>query len=112
MISFNKKGCITIDELEGFRHIDDFTKSMPDENPHDRSAGQVMNYTSGTTGKPKGVKRNLVEGDPDDVLSLFAMIFSFYEAVSIAMAKYFIKAIIAFVDTFFIYLVRNWKVPN
>jgi len=77
-ISFDKKGCITIDELEGFRHIDDFTKSMPDENPHDRSAGQVMNYTSGTTGKPKGVKRNLVEGDPDDVLSLFAMIFSFY----------------------------------
>ena len=37
---------------------------------------------------------------------------SFYEAFSIAMAKYFIKAIIAFVDTFFIYLVRNWKVPN
>ena len=33
-------------------------------------------------------------------------------AFSIAMAKYFIKAIIAFVDTFFIYLVRNWKVPN
>ena len=37
---------------------------------------------------------------------------SFYEAFSIAMAKYFIKEIIAFVDTFFIYLVRNWKVPN
>ena len=37
---------------------------------------------------------------------------SFYEAFSIAMAKYFIKAIIAFVDTFFIYIVRNWKVPN
>ena len=38
-----------------------------------------MNYTSGTTGKPKGVKSALIPGDPDEVLSMFAMILSFFE---------------------------------
>ena len=42
---------------------------MPDE----RAAGQVMNYTSGTTGRPKGVRRALAPYDPDTVCSMFAM---------------------------------------
>ena len=39
----------------------------------DRAAGQVMNYTSGTTGRPKGVRRSLMPFDPDTVGSMFAM---------------------------------------
>ncbi len=34
--------------------------------PPDRTAGTTMMYTSGTTGKPKGVRRPLPDGDPDD----------------------------------------------
>src|SRR5262249_6644246 len=34
---------------------------------------QVMNYTSGTTGRPKGVRRPLAPFDPDTVASLFGM---------------------------------------
>ncbi len=41
--------------------------------PSDRAAGQVMNYTSGTTGRPKGVRRALTPFDPDTVVSMFAM---------------------------------------
>ena len=65
--------------MEGFIHLDEFIEGESDADPEERTAGQVMNYTSGTTGKPKGVKRSLVEGDPDDVLSMFAMILSFFE---------------------------------
>ena len=78
-INFDSKRCITIDDLEGFIHLDEFIEGESDADPEERTAGQVMNYTSGTTGKPKGVKRSLVEGDPDDVLSMFAMILSFFE---------------------------------
>ncbi|MGZ4785073.1 MAG: AMP-binding protein, partial [Acidimicrobiales bacterium] len=34
------------------------------------SAGTAMHYTSGTTGKPKGVKRGLYDIDPDDMATL------------------------------------------
>ena len=32
-----------------------------------------MHYTSGTTGKPKGVKRGRVDADPSDMGAMFAM---------------------------------------
>jgi long-chain acyl-CoA synthetase len=38
--------------------------------PDDRAAGQVMNYTSGTTGRPKGVRRSLAPLDPELVATL------------------------------------------
>ena len=78
-INFPEKGCISTTEMNGFIHLDEFVSSHPTSNPEERTAGQVMNYTSGTTGKPKGVKRALIPGDPDDVLSMFAMILSFFE---------------------------------
>jgi long-chain acyl-CoA synthetase len=78
-INFSAEGCISTTKMEGFVFLDDFVKLHPTSNPKERTAGQVMNYTSGTTGKPKGVKRALVEGDPDDILSMFAMILSFFD---------------------------------
>ena len=77
-INFPAQACISTTVMEGFIHLDDFVSSHPISNPEDRTAGQVMNYTSGTTGKPKGVKRSLVPGEPDDILSMFAMILSFF----------------------------------
>ena len=78
-INFPSEACISTTPMEGFIHLDDFVNAYPDSNPENRTAGQVMNYTSGTTGKPKGVKRSLVPGEPDDILSMFAMILSFFE---------------------------------
>jgi long-chain acyl-CoA synthetase len=43
------------------------------EPPADRRAGMVMNYTSGTTGRPKGVRRPLPPGPPEPVVTGFAM---------------------------------------
>ena len=59
--------------IPGFRSLDDLKRGQPDALPAERSAGQVMNYTSGTTGRPKGVRRPLMPYDPDTVFSMFAM---------------------------------------
>jgi len=37
-----------------------------------------MNYTSGTTGRPKGVRRPLAPYDPDSVCSMFAMFLAMF----------------------------------
>ena len=37
-----------------------------------------MHYTSGTTGKPKGVKRGRVDMDPDDLFSLYSLFLTLF----------------------------------
>lgn len=59
-----------IGEIEGFRPYGDLKQGQPTTLPKDRSAGGLMNYTSGTTGKPKGVKRPLPPIDPDTMAEL------------------------------------------
>lgn len=65
-------------DAPGFVPYARFTEGAPDTAPENRSAGQVMNYTSGTTGRPKGVRRRLMDFDPDMVGSMFAMFLSMF----------------------------------
>jgi long-chain acyl-CoA synthetase len=51
--------------IEGFAAYDDLIAGQPSTLPDDRTAGAIMNYTSGTTGRPKGVKRPLTGLDPN-----------------------------------------------
>jgi long-chain acyl-CoA synthetase len=46
---------------EGFRGFNELKSAQPATLPSNRSLGAVMNYTSGTTGRPKGVRRPLPE---------------------------------------------------
>ncbi|SVC35508.1 uncharacterized protein METZ01_LOCUS288362, partial [marine metagenome] len=71
--NFSKTHSISLGFLENFTNFEDFVENQSIEVPEERSPGSVMNYTSGTTGRPKGVKRELVNGDPDEIASLFAM---------------------------------------
>jgi len=64
--------CFAVGDLAGFRTFDDLKAGQPTTLPADRIAGSPMHYTSGTTGKPKGVKRGLIEIDPDDLGELYA----------------------------------------
>ena len=64
---------LAVGRIDGFRSFDDLKKGQPTSMPEDRKAGQVMNYTSGTTGRPKGVRRPLSPMDPDTVASFFGM---------------------------------------
>lgn len=70
--------CFAVGGIEGFRDHEDLKAGQPDSEPADRASGQVMNYTSGTTGRPKGVRRKLSPLDPDTTCTLssvFLMMF-------------------------------------
>ncbi|GAA1546224.1 AMP-binding protein [Nocardioides humi] len=54
---------------EGFRDLTAAIAGVPAGPVEDRSPGSYLGYTSGTTGRPKGVLRRLPEGDPDDVFA-------------------------------------------
>jgi long-chain acyl-CoA synthetase len=49
----------SVGRLDGVKSYDDLKAGQPTTLPADRQLGLVMNYTSGTTGRPKGVRRPL-----------------------------------------------------
>ena len=59
--------------IAGFRPFDDLAAGQPATAPPDRTAGMAMHYTSGTTGRPKGVRRSMPDMDPSELYSLYAM---------------------------------------
>ena len=65
-------------EIAGFRSYDEFVASFPSTQPDDRAAGTAMHYTSGTTGRPKGVRRNLSPFDADTMAELMTGFFGLF----------------------------------
>jgi long-chain acyl-CoA synthetase len=63
---------IAVGEVPGFCAYGELSEGQPDSTPDDRVAGQFMQYTSGTTGRPKGIKRPLPPVDPDTMASIMA----------------------------------------
>ncbi|MFT5034115.1 MAG: long-chain acyl-CoA synthetase [Bacteroidia bacterium] len=70
---FNTDNAFAIGNIDGFRSFNELIDGLPSTMPDNRAAGQVMNYTSGTTGKPKGVKRPLPDLSPEDLYGMMAM---------------------------------------
>jgi long-chain acyl-CoA synthetase len=70
--SFPANARFAIGEIDGFSSYESLKEGRPDTLPDDRSTGAVMNYTAGTTGRPKGVKRAVPPLDPDTVSEMFA----------------------------------------
>src|SRR5262249_26119055 len=66
------EGFVTGDGAPGFRPYAELTSGMPGTRPEERTAGANMHYTSGTTGKPKGVRRALTGLDPDQMAQILA----------------------------------------
>jgi long-chain acyl-CoA synthetase len=63
---FSQDRVFTVGHIDGFRTFDELTRGQPTTPPHERSLGAIMNYTSGTTGRPKGVRRPLPTTPPDE----------------------------------------------
>jgi long-chain acyl-CoA synthetase len=66
---------VFVDSADALAKLKD---GQPTDLPDDRWAGTVMNYTSGTTGRPKGVRRGLVDLDPDTNAELHTFLLNLF----------------------------------
>jgi long-chain acyl-CoA synthetase len=64
--------CFVVGAAPGFRPFEELGAGQPDTTPDERRAGLVMNYTSGTTGRPKGVRRPVPPVDADTIAGSYA----------------------------------------
>jgi long-chain acyl-CoA synthetase len=64
--------------IPGWVDYETFVGGFPTERPTELAAGAAMHYTSGTTGKPKGVRRKLSDFDPDTTAELFTGFFGLF----------------------------------
>ena len=65
-------------DVPGFTPVPDLRAGQPVTRPGDRTAGASMHYTSGTTGRPKGVRRALSGLDPEVAAELLTALPQFF----------------------------------
>jgi long-chain acyl-CoA synthetase len=65
-------GRLSVGDIAGFTPLDEALADQPENPPNDRVAGQFMQYTSGTTGRPKAVERALPVFDPETWVRVFS----------------------------------------
>jgi long-chain acyl-CoA synthetase len=63
---------ISFGETPGFTPIEALVSGRPAAAPADRVAGQFMQYTSGTTGRPKAVQRAIPAMEPETMVAAWA----------------------------------------
>ena len=64
-LDYDISKCYSVGNIEGFQPYEKLFEGQSGDLPENRAAGQLMLYTSGTTGRPKGVRRPLEDNDPD-----------------------------------------------
>jgi len=69
---------ISLGEVSGFTPLSSLITSMPASLPTNRPAGQVLQYTSGTTGRPKGVRRKVSGVDADTASASLKWVLGMY----------------------------------
>ena len=70
---------IAVGDVPGFGSFEALLAGQPTARPGERLAGQFMQYTSGTTGRPKAVQRATPALDPDQMAALLAPNLSRYD---------------------------------
>ena len=71
-------GRLAVGEVPGFGSYAAVRDAQPTTLPDERTIGDVMNYTSGTTGNPKGIYRSLMGVTPEQAaLGLSGLLFLF-----------------------------------
>ncbi|HEV3280613.1 MAG TPA: acyl-CoA synthetase [Acidimicrobiales bacterium] len=69
---------LAVGNIDGFASYDSLREAETVDDPADRTIGDTMNYTSGTTGNPKGVFRPLSGLSPEEAaLGLSGILFLF-----------------------------------
>ncbi|HIF24341.1 MAG TPA: acyl-CoA synthetase, partial [Gemmatimonadetes bacterium] len=67
-----------IGEIQGFRAFAELFEGQSTKRPDKPQTGSVMFYTSGTTGRPKGVRRALPDAHPDEAAAMIMGLFSLF----------------------------------
>ena len=65
-LGYDKSRCFSVGNISGFQAYETIYVDQSSDPLQDRAAGQLMLYTSGTTGRPKGVRRPLGDANPDE----------------------------------------------
>jgi len=65
-------------DVPGFAPVSVLRAGQSAAMPAGRTAGATMHYTSGTTGRPKGVRRTLSGLDPDDAAELTSLLLQLF----------------------------------
>jgi len=77
-VGLDPAGRLGIGDIPGFTSYAAIRDAQPTTLPEDRTIGDVMNYTSGTTGNPKGIYRKLSGITPEQAaLGLSGLLFLF-----------------------------------
>jgi len=66
-IDVAEPGRLSVGAVEGFASMAELVDAQPADRPDELTAGSYMFYTSGTTGRPKGVRRALSTMHPDQM---------------------------------------------
>ncbi|MET7422760.1 AMP-binding protein [Dactylosporangium sp. NPDC005555] len=78
--------------IDGPDGLSGLTDGMPDTSPQDTPAGSLMMYTSGTTGRSKGVKRPLSGIDADTGARTYVWLFNEFGMQRSAFASWLVSA--------------------
>ncbi len=70
--------------VPGFTPVTELRDGQPAGLPAGRTAGSAMHYTSGTTGQPKGVRRELSGRDPDEAAEVSALLLQLFGVTAAA----------------------------
>jgi len=103
----------------GFRAFSEIGAGQSDTLPEDRVAGSPMHYTSGTTGKPKGVRRPVYPVPPEMVSTGYAMFLQLFgirphgDAVHLTCSPLYHTAVLNFTTSALhlghtVVLMRKW----
>jgi len=69
---------IADDDLDGWERYPECVADQPDTPIDDECEGDLLQYSSGTTGQPKGIKRELPHVSPAEAPSIMAAVFGFW----------------------------------
>ena len=73
-LGFPAERRLAVGRVDGFRDLEELVEAQPGTPPEERTAGQTMLYTSGTTGRPKGVRRPLPDSGPDEAAAAASLL--------------------------------------
>lgn len=100
-IDFPPSACFSTGHVDGFRPYSDLKAGQPDTLPDERVAGAAMTYTSGTTGRPKGVRRPVGDAAPEMVAQMQAMFLALFgiqpgDGVHLVVSPLYHTAVLSF----------------